>query len=158
MNLLTRLGWETRAAAYERQAGPVTPAGRPPFSFEAAVNETVDYLLFIDEAPLPGRVQGTSGFAEEFVRLGPFDRQGRSLRDLDLQRRLMHYPCSFIIYSPMFDALPEEARAAIYRRLWQILSGGERSPRYARVSMSDRAAIVEILRDTKSGLPDYFGP
>ena len=158
MNLLTRLGWEMRAAAYERQAGSVTPAGRPPFSFEAAVNEAVDYLLFVDEAPLPERVQGTSGFAEEFARRGPFDRQGRSLRDLDLQRRLMRYPCSFIIYSPMFDALPDEAREAIYRRLWQILSGGDRSPRYARLSTSDRSAIVEILRDTRSGLPDYFGP
>ncbi len=115
----------------------MTPAGRPPFSLASAVNEAVDYLLFIDEASLPGRVQGTSGFAEEFARRGPFDRQGRSLRQLDLQRRLMRSPCRFIIYSPMFDALPDQAGDAIYRRLWQILSGGERSPRYARLSMSD---------------------
>jgi hypothetical protein len=159
-NLLTRLGWETRAAAYEPPAGGTIPPQpvqtRAPFSFETAVIEIVDYLLFVGEAPLSGRVQGTSGFAEEFAQRGPFDSRGRSLRQLDLERRLLRYPCSYMIYSPVFDELPDRAREAIYRRLWQILSGTERSEKYERLSSADRVAIVQILRDTKQGLPNYF--
>ena len=41
-------------------------------------------------------------------------------------------------------------------RLWEVLSGQDRSPLYGRLSLSDRQAIVEILRHTKKGLPDYF--
>jgi hypothetical protein len=159
-NLLTRLGWETRAAAYEAQSGgsisPLRVSARAPFSFDAAVIEIVDYLLFVGEAPLPGRVEGTSGFAEQFAQRGPFDRQGRSLRQFDLERRLMRYPCSYMIYSAVFDELPAKSRAAIYRRMWQILSGAERSEKYAGLSDTDRAAIVHILRDTKKELPEYF--
>ena len=135
---------------------PQLPPGRATFSVEAAVTEIADYLLFVGEAPLPGRVQGSSGFAEQFARRGPFDSRGRSLRQLDLERRLMRYPCSYMIYSDVFDALPAQPREAIYRRMWQILSGSDRSEKYARLSDADRAAIVEILRDTKKGLPDYF--
>jgi hypothetical protein len=80
------------------------------------------------------------------------------LREFDLERRLMRYPCSYMIYSEAFDSLLAEAREAIYKRMWQILSGQERDQRYARLSLADRQAIVEILRDTKPGLPDYFQP
>ena len=74
----------------------------------------MDYLLFIDEAPLPGPVHGTSGFAEKFAAKGPFDRRGRSLRQLDLRTRLLRYPCSYMIYSQAFDSLP---RASSQRHL-----------------------------------------
>jgi len=80
------------------------------------------------------------------------------LRKLDLESRLMRYPLSYMIYAPAFDALPVSAREATYHRLWKILGGAEMSQRYARLSLSDRRAIVEILRDTKPALPDYFGP
>ena len=75
----------------------------------------------------------------------------------DLDRRLMRYPCSFMIYSEAFDALPSEAKEAIYKRMWQILSGQERERRYSRLTFKDRKAIVEILRDTRPDLPAYFG-
>jgi hypothetical protein len=118
----------------------------------------VDYLLFIDEAPLTGAVEGNSGFAEKFAALGPRDRQGRSLRQLDLNRRLMRYPCSYMIYSEAFDALPAKAKAAVYDRMWQILSGKEHGEPYSRLSLADRQAVVEILRETKKDLPAYFVP
>jgi hypothetical protein len=70
-----------------------------------AAKEIADYLLFIDEAPLHGRVEGTSGFADEFAARGPNDNHGRSLRQFDLKRRLMSYPCSYMIYSDAFDGL-----------------------------------------------------
>jgi hypothetical protein len=63
-----------------------------------------------------------------------------------------------MIYTAAFDGLPAEATEAIYQRMWKILSGDEKSDRYARLSLADRQAIVEILRETKKGLPGYFRP
>ena len=40
--------------------------------------------------------------------------------------------------------------------MWHILSGKETAAKYRRLSGADRRAIVEILLDTKAGLPDYF--
>jgi hypothetical protein len=150
MNLLTRIGWETRVALGQSRRDLPAVIAR-------AAAEVVDYMLFVDEAPLPGPISGFSGFAERFSSRGPSDRQGRSLRHLDLSRRLLRYPCSYLIYSEAFDSLPDAAKDAIYRRLWQILSGGESDPKYTRLTAADRRAIVGILRDTKSNLPDYFG-
>jgi len=110
-------------------------------------------MLFIDEPPLPSKVQGSSGFAEKFAAEGPRDRRGRSLRELDLTTRLMRYRCSYMIYSAAFDRLPVEAREAIYARTWQILSGQVVDRRYDRLTRADRQAIIQILRDTKQALP-----
>ena len=119
--------------------------------------EVVDYLLFIDEAPLTDRVRGSSAFAQRFAAAGPRDAKGRSLHELDLTRRLMKYPCSYLIYSDAFDALPSSAKDPIYRRMWEVLSGEDRGARYrSALSLADRQAIVEILRDTKNDLPAYF--
>lgn len=150
-NMLTRVGWEARVA---EAAGGVD--NDVPGRVRAAARATVDYMLFVDEAPLSGRVVGTSGFAESFSSQGPRDAHGRSLRQLDLEKRLLRYPCSYMIYSPAFDALPPMAKSAIYDRMWQILSGADSGKKYARLSDADRRAIVEILRDTKRDLPSYF--
>jgi len=146
INLITRLGWEARVAAYDGH----------PAALQDAIREFVDYLLFVDEAPLASGIRGSSGFAEQFSGHGPVDHKGRSLRQLDLQRRLLRYPCSYLIYSPAFDALPATAKQGIYRRMWEVLSGEEKGPKYARLAAADRQAVIEILRDTKAGLPDYF--
>ena len=68
----------------------------------------------------------------------------------------MRYPCSYMIYSEAFDALPPEAKDAIYQRLYMVLSGAVPGAKYARLSRADRQAVLEILRETKKGLPDYF--
>jgi len=144
-NLITRIGWEARIGA---------EAGRP---LTQAAAEFVDYMLFVDEAPMPGPISGPSGFAKVFAAAGPRDRNGRSLRDIDLTTtRLMKYPCSYMIYSDAFNALPANAKTAIYTRLWEILSGQDTSKRYERLTPADRQAIVEILRDTKKDLPEFF--
>jgi hypothetical protein len=146
MNLLTRLGWEARILEDEGGNGA---------ALNDVVSETVDYMLFVDEAVLEG-ARGTSGFAERFGALGPRDHKGRSLRDLDLQHRLFRYPCSYMIYSEAFDALPQTARNAVYSRLLEVLSGEDTSAKYTHLSPSDRLAILEILRETKKGLPGAF--
>jgi hypothetical protein len=158
-NLLTRAAWEARAAD-----PALHPGDRPTPERMALVDalmsgvaeEVVDYLLFVDEAPLPSPLTGRSGFAERMSSQGPRDRQGRSLYELDLRRRLLKYPCSYLIYSPAFAALPPLAKGPIYRRMWQVLSGEARDTRYGSLSIDDRRAVVEILRDTLLDLPAYF--
>ena len=60
----------------------------------------------------------------------------------------MRHPCSYMVYSDAFDHLPVAAKQAVYERLWAILSGRDRDPKYAHLSAVDRQAIVDILRDT----------
>jgi len=149
MNLLTRVGWEAR---YDRFEQPSTLAAR----MQSAAEEFVDYLLFVDEAPLGGKIRGNSGFAEKFAAQGPKDSKGRSLRQFDLENRLMRYPCSYMIYSEAFDGLPVEAKDAIYQRLWAVLSGKLSGGKYARLSPADRETVLQILKETKKGLPKYM--
>jgi hypothetical protein len=151
-DLLARLAWEARLAAYDRAA----PAGTATPRVRDAANNVVDYMLFVDEANLPTAVKGSSGFAEMFSQKGPRDSKGRSLRDLDLDHRLLRYPCSYMIYSDLFDALPAAAKDAVYARLWNVLSGQDTDKRYARLLPADRSAIIDILRETKKGLPPQF--
>jgi hypothetical protein len=99
------------------------------------INELVDSLLFVDEPPLTDKITGSSGFAEKFAALGP-------LRQFDLEHRLMRYPCSYMIYTDVFDALPADTKDAIYRRMWQVLQDKENGP-----------AVMETLRATKKDLP-----
>jgi hypothetical protein len=61
-----------------------------------------------------------------------------------------------MIYSAAFDGLPAEVKAAVYQRMWQILSGAEHGAKYASLEAGGRQAVVEILRDTRAGLPEYF--
>ena len=159
-NLLTRAGWEARAADSSLHP-PFTSTpeqeARIAVVMSGVASEVVDYLLFIDEVKLTDRIRGGTGFAERFSSSGPRDRKGRSLYELDLNRRLMKYPCSYLIYSPAFDALPPLSKEPIYRRMWEVLSGQEQDPRYrSALSLADRQSIVEILRDTKKDLPRYF--
>ncbi len=150
MNHITRVGWEARLAA----ASP-TPDARARVTEAAA--DLVAYLLFLDEAPLVGPVKGGSGYAEWFAGQGPRDAKGRSLRDFDLTRRLFKYPCSYLIYSEAFDGMPQAAKAAVYARLWDVLSGKVPAARGQRLMpAAERQAIIEILRETKRDLPASF--
>ena len=145
LNLFTRVGWEARIG--EKESGRL---------IDQAAAELVDYLLFVDEATLPGPIAGTTRFAEIFQAQGPRDSRGRSLRDLSLETRLLRYPCSYLIYSEPFDGMPAKAKTAVYARMWEILSGQEKDRRYAVLTPADRRAILEILSDTKPELAAYF--
>jgi len=159
VNLFTRVGWEVRLAQYQERIDKALESQVVTDGLlRDMARELVDYMLFVDEASLGDKIQGTSGFTETFSAEGPRDSKGRSLRQFDLQRRLMRYPCSYMIYSEAFDGMPDQAREAAYKRMWQILSGEEKTHKYSKLSLADRQAIVEILRETKKGLPDYFQP
>lgn len=162
-NLITRVGYETaitlagQAAfnqAYHQPADELSDVAR--HRIDSAVEQIVEYMLFLDEAKLDGPIKGTSGFAETLQKAGPRDWKGRSLRDFDLQQRMFRYPLSYMIYSEAFGGMPEAARERIYRRLFDVLTEREKSARFARLSTEDRRAILEILRDTKPDLPQYW--
>lgn len=123
---------------------------------ERAGDDVLKLLLFAGETPLTDAVRGTSGFVEYFAALGPRDRQGRSFREFDLQKRLFKHPCSYLIYSDAFAALPEQLKSHIYRRLWRVVTNQDDDAAYAHLTRDDRRAIYEILLDTKPDLPDYW--
>ena len=134
-NLVTRAAWEARVG--------------DPMRVSEAAEMLADYLLFVDEAPIEdGPIIGSAGFAEAFVARGRKDGKGRSLRDLDLQTRLLKYPLSYMLYSPQFQALPEAPRNLVMARIDQVLTGAIGGPKYAHLTPELRAAIREILQAT----------
>jgi hypothetical protein len=147
MNLLTRLGWEARVARHDRRLDVSQPEIRD------RIAQVVDYMLFVDEAAIGSKIEGSTAFARLFSARGPRDPRGRSLYEMDLTSRLFRYPCSYMIYSEQFDALPADVKTALYRRLWAVLSGADGQPKYRHLSAADRRAITEILRATKEDLP-----
>jgi hypothetical protein len=153
-NLITLTSYRTRLALVGATGGDVPDKARG--QIEGIAEQLVRYLLFTNEAPLEAPVAGTSGFAEEFAARGPRDSKGRSLRDFDLHTRVFRYRCSYLIYSEDFEALPAPAKDYIYHRLFEILSGRDRSPEYAALPDEERKAVLEILVATKPGLPEEW--
>ena len=162
-NQLTASGYDARFAIHDVSVMNRIldrPAGYRSEStlrrLDSAADRLIRCLLFVDEFALVSPITGTSEFTQEFAARGPFDRAGRSLRDFDLKRRLFRYPCSFLIYSQQFDALPDPVRTRVYSRLLKILQGHDSSREFKHLSSETRTAIFEILIDTKCGLPENW--
>ena len=162
-NRIAKASFDTRQAlAYDEMLNKTleNPAGTQLESTTRRIKSTgdrvVDALLLVNEAPLSQPMAGTSGYAEAFAGTGPRDSKGRSLRDLDMATRMFKYPCSFLIYTETFDSLPKPSRDYVLQRMWDVLTGKDTSEKFAHLSADDRLAILEILRETKSNLPDYW--
>ncbi len=149
-NLLIRLNYDARLAQAASMVSSPRVAETTPYAL--AAEALLEYMLFRNETPLKGKVSGTSGFSATFQAAGPRDRRGRSLRDLDLTHRIFRYPCSYLIYSPSFDALPDDVKAYLWTRLDTIFAGKDSTQCYATIPLEDRQALREILEDTK---PEY---
>lgn len=158
-NAITKASFQTRQALHlqeslNRELGEPEDHEWPSTvrRIESACESLVQCLLFAREAPLTERIRGTTEFEREFVARGPFSRDGKSLREFDLQRRLFRYPCSFLIYSKSFELLPKRAKIQVLNRLNEITSGKDQSSEYAHLGAADRQAIRSILSDT---LPEF---
>ncbi len=149
-NLITRARYETLYAQNDRKTDPAM-AEYATSRIARAVDSLLMDILFRNEAPLDGPIRGTTAFAKEFVLKGPRDRRGRSLREFDLKRRVFRYPCSYLIYSPGFDGIPDEAKLRTWARLDEILAGKDATG-FFNMAPTDRKAVREILLDTK---PDF---
>jgi hypothetical protein len=146
-NFIARLNFE--ATTHLKQYGHVR-------YLKSVAEGFLKYLLFTEETPLTHSIHGNAEFVQAFISRGPRDEQGRSLRDFDLQTRLFKYPCSYLIYSEAFDALPQPMKVHLYARLWEILSAKDTSVDFARLSPKTRRAVAEILAATKHDLPSVW--
>lgn len=140
--------------ALERAVGYESDSTRR--RFDSAAEKLVERLLVLGEQPLTSPIAGTTKYRQEFEQQGPFDSQGRSLRTFDLTTRLFKYPCSYLIYSEAFDALPEPVRSRALRRLWDVLSDPTAHDKYRHLTRDQCRTIQEILLETKPHLPDYW--
>ncbi len=162
-NRITLASYETRMALHHGEVinkALERPADYQSDSTKRRINtvkeKLVSYMLFAGEHPLTDRIEGDSGYAAYFESLGPKDKKGRSLREFDLEKRVFKYPCSFLIYSPAFLALPKQVAEPVYRRLWEVLSSDDAVEGYEHLTKQDQQAILEILRDTHPELPAYW--
>lgn len=148
-NRLTRANFLARIGAEQEELVART--------LEEIAAPVVEHLLFSGEAALTDKIAGTSGYSESFAARGPRDSKGRSLRDFDLEKRLFRYPCSYLIYSELFEGLPAAIKTEVYRQMWKVLTQAEpQADAFRHLSAADRQAILEILLATKPDLPDYW--
>jgi hypothetical protein len=138
-NLIARVNYEYQ---YQKQAN--------------SEDELVRALLFVDEAPLDHALLGSSAFESWFAKQGPRDKQGRSLRQFDLETRLFKYRCSYLFYSVAFDNLPPPVKERLIRRIFDILCAADPPEPFNKLPRFERTAIFEILRETKGDLPEYW--
>ena len=146
-NFLARLTYEATIA--QEQYGHLN-------YLKTKIQSFLKYLLFTEEVRLTSPIEGTSDFSADFARRGPKDKQGRSLRELDLQTRLFKYPCSYMIYSEAFERLPAALKTEIYRKLYAILRGQESHPDFASITSETRQTLFEIISETKTNLPAFW--
>lgn len=148
-NLLVKANWQVRKAIANNE---LTDR-----ALSSAVEPLVMYFLFANEANLTAQIRGNSAFAANFEAKGPRDAQGRSLRDFDLSTRMMKHPLSWLIYTVEFDGLPEPAMRQFAKRIGEFLSGKATSPALAHLTPETRAAITQIVRETKPALTMDWG-
>jgi hypothetical protein len=122
------------------------------------MDKLVERLVLFDAAGFASRISGSQAFVEDFTARGPRDGAGRSLRDLDLTRRLFRYPLSYLIYTENFATLPAYAKDYVYRRLAAYLEGEEIFAGNSRYSLDDRRAALEILAATEPEFVPYLAP
>ncbi|MDB5441595.1 MAG: hypothetical protein JWM33_4022, partial [Caulobacteraceae bacterium] len=125
-----------------------------PDKIDATVENLVAEMTYADAVPLPSPVKGSSQFAQDFTAAGLRDPKGRSLKEFDLKTRVFRYPLSYMVYSSAFDSLPADLKAKVWRRLYDVLSGADRSGDYKAVAAQGGDTAIAILAATKSGLPD----
>ncbi|HMO66218.1 MAG TPA: hypothetical protein PKE47_13515, partial [Verrucomicrobiota bacterium] len=137
--------WKHYQLTLQRELGD--PAGDLPVGtwrrvVEGETQRILEWLLFCVEAALPaGGIGGAGVFERPYQARGPFDQQGRSLRDLGLRTRIFRHRCSPLIYSEAFAALPPELHAAVLRRLDEVLAAAEPPRRFAHLPAEERRAI-----------------
>lgn len=144
--------WAHYQRALQRELGETpgdTPTGTWLRVVQGETERIVEWLLFCDEATLPGGgVRGAGDFEKSYTARGPADPRGRSLREFDLRTRIFKHRCSPLIYSEAFAALPPTLHAAVLRRLADILAADEPPKRFAHLPADERRAIREILLAT----------
>ncbi|QEG18540.1 hypothetical protein [Gimesia maris] len=124
--------------------------------------QLVRYLLFLDEAPLTGPLQGTTDYQTSFEQSGKRDARGRSLKDFDLQTKLFRHRLSYLIYTDSFKKMPSAARRRILKNIYAFLTApaAELEPSWDvdpdAFPVQERQAILQIVTETLDNLPEFW--
>mgnify|MGYP001371859740 CR=1 FL=1 len=159
-NLITRVLYKVSTIMSQGGSGPAPRSWtdiepRRQAALKQVTEPLLRALFFADAVPLSGQVITSSGFTERFAQRGPRDSEGRSLRDLKLEKRLFRYPLSYMVYTDSFNALPSFVREYLDMRIVEVLQGRDQTGISAKLAADDRAAISQILADT---LPRFASP
>ena len=111
------------------------------------------YLLFADEVPLPeGGIAGDPRFKADFLKTRRAVN-GASLKDLDLNTRLLRHRCSYMVYTDLFTGIHPEIRDRVWAALARALDVEHPDPEYAYLPEEEKRTIREILRGTVEERP-----
>jgi hypothetical protein len=122
-------------------------------------SQLIRYLVFADEPPLdlsPSVAAGVlkkSEFARSFIKRGPRDSKGDSLRELSLVGRVFKHRLSYLVYSRLFDELPDECRTRLLEKLWAGLTSQPEDAGFGHLGRDERGSIIAIVRATVPQLP-----
>ncbi|MEM7015399.1 MAG: hypothetical protein AAF585_28400 [Verrucomicrobiota bacterium] len=133
---------------------PEKPEGIYKRVIENQAKKIVERLLFRDEHILDDDgVEGGAAFQDAFLANRKPGADGRALKDLRLYERIFKYRCSYVIYSDVFDHLPQVLKDEVYRQLKDALSGAAGNESSNHLSWTERDRILEILLATKTDFP-----
>ena len=131
----------------ERADGPYRQmAGR-------CADELVAAFLCSGEADLGDGVEGSGEFTRNFAMTGPRGRDGHSLRDLRLYRRIFKHRCSPMIYSPSFLQAAPTLRAMTMGKLRDALAADANTGPAAGIPVAERQRTLAILAETIADWP-----
>ena len=111
-------------------------------TLEEACEPLVKSLLSIGEVQLDEPIKGMGPFQSMFESGGTKDARGRSLRTLDLNKRLFKFPISPMIESASFRALPKQTRDYVYKRFEAISKDANEFP---QLTAADRIFLQDFL-------------
>jgi hypothetical protein len=150
-----QVGFVNRALQAAYKARELTHTASPTLDQELTelARPLVRYLLFAEEVPLPGPVRGEAEFKQAFSANRRAASNGASLKDLDLTTRLLRHRCSYMIYTPTFEGLPEPLKKRVLRELAAALSENGGAPEYAYLPVEEKRTLRTILQETVPGFP-----
>lgn len=157
-NLITAANWDVRRALdYQRVMNEALDRPADYLSdstirrIDRASQKIVDYFLFRDEYPLPAPLPETE-FSKRFQAIKLPDGRTDPLRQLDGQKRLFAYPCSFLIRTPAFAQLPPPVRERTLRSIRHILTASQSIEGFEHLTTAVRQQLHQHLCDS---LPAY---
>lgn len=123
------------AAIYDHREKPGDAAAA-----QKAAESLAEYVLFKKEAPLPKGLAGDPDFVRDFQAAAP----GSPLRQFDLRTRIFKTRCSYMIQTPIWQALPGDVRNRA-EALLRAAVAEKPSPLGAHLSPEERAEIRPLL-------------
>jgi hypothetical protein len=157
-NQITKAGLLTRRAV--KEATDLLKFGFSPDHIQAQIHDRVknaceplvQALLCSGEPVLTDPIKGTSSFTAYFSTSSPPDKAGRRLSEFDLTTKLLKFSCSPMIYSAAFRNMPVEAKNQVFLRLDEITNGKDQGKPFTHLTINDKKAIRDILRETLPGI------